>query len=172
MFDNFDGENYWFRKSPGLTNPELQAKALRYCAHVAEVLNIPCPSLAWFEPADKCEASEQSDACVNAHSNGFSINDAPFDLPCDYFRLPNEDPGEVLHFGFTHRNSPHRIAVRVDLEALALLGIIAHECRHLQQQDMTRGSEWGFENREEAERDAEQFQNEMEPSARQALLSD
>jgi hypothetical protein len=168
--DNFDGDCYWYRKVAVHSRPEFEKIALEFTAEIATALKVQPPSVHWYVAADKCGASVEFNRCVetaNGRYDGFAIDDCPIDLPCEYFRWPNQDGQQVGHGGFICRGDS-RIMIAADRSDADVLSAIAHECRHLYQ-DARNGPDWHFENLEESEYDAEHFECTMREQIGRAL---
>lgn len=91
----------------------------------------------WYEPMDHLEAAEKWSAATYEHPDvGWGINDNPFTTPVDVFRFPKEECEEVVHGGYTHKDGPRLIGILIEQSGEQVFGSIAHECVHVQQDDI------------------------------------
>jgi hypothetical protein len=99
--DNLDENGrYWYRRLGRHPRSDFEAIALRFRTRIAELLEIPPPSLHWYEAANKLHASEEFDRCVETSGDEYRFdiyNDSPLDLPCEYYRWPQDEPERVSH---------------------------------------------------------------------------
>jgi hypothetical protein len=150
----------WFRRSQEHPNPAVEKVARVFCEWVATELKIPVPTIFWFGDADFPEVEEHETKCRGPHEATYPID--PFDVQCGYFFWVEEDvPG-----GFTSHFADGRILIRIrsDFELSAMLGTIAHECKH-RAQNMEHTDFWRYENGPAAEYDAYEYEKEIAVTA-------
>jgi hypothetical protein len=88
-------------------------------------------AIYWFEEVDFRVAKSVWDGASKKNNSAAD----PLRGECEYFRWPNpyRTRGPARFNGYTHRKSPLRIMINVDLRGEALLKAIAQECFHIYQ---------------------------------------
>ena len=134
---NYDSATflYWFRKVEQHPDRVAQSLAEAFCVRTSSELGIPPPALFWFEEADYRQASKIW--LQNPSRNNQAAD--PLREPCEYFRWHGRSG--CLFCGYTHRESPLGIMIKVCRNGEDLLETIAEECFHLYQ-DFLYGIGW------------------------------
>lgn len=156
--DNLDRESpvYWFRRLAAHPNQKRGELAARFRDVVAEYLGLtrPYPHIVWFRPEDPGIATREFDKAVSDNpGRRFDIEDNPFILPCECFRLPQETGEREVICGYTPKDQQQLIGIATECPGGSVLRTIAHECTHVLQDQSRPG--WRNDYRDEAEAEAD-----------------
>jgi hypothetical protein len=157
QMNNTSGDGlYWFKIVRAHPDPELESVIRTLIRQTAADLGIPVPTVGWYEKACWVVASQAFNDACHAHPElSWFQDDDPTTLPCEYFRITQEDRFE--HSGYTPFHSG-TIFIAIDQPKAHVLDAVPDECYHLKQ-DTTHEGGWRKANRDLADAEAETYSN-------------
>jgi hypothetical protein len=159
---NDDRFLYWFRKVEDHPDPDIQQRAEAFLDRVATELSLrrPYPRIVWFRPEDATISSKEwnRDRKNNPDANWGILGD-PFATPSALFRFTKETIALEVFGGYTHAAYTGVVGIAIGSEGNCPCEAIAHECRHVAQDQIKPG--WRMANCDQAEKDADAFVGEI-----------
>ena len=158
MKENRKDDLQWFRLLRHNPKSVISDLTEAFGGILAKRLSIQPAKIYWFMEAEAEYADRCFDEAVNSRRDLNWDMDNPLILPCEYFRLRVGQDEDIC--GYTPRNAVGDLLISAEMSLVKTLGILAHEYRHYQQ-DCEHGSAWRMDNLDEAERQADDFQNQV-----------